>query len=234
MASYTLNASFTNADLNLFYQTGTNLIIAKPTQQSSGVPNVAWLVIRPMQSNTIVWDENYGIYASTSSITNGATLTKMSTSGMPAVMGRMYNLSPAGTIDIQPMSGDLSSFTLTNLYNAPGTFMTVGLYQNANVNGSAILGNALSAAPVIYSYQAVITPFTTIYMWMQSQVRSNTVITNVTSTMTQVTFGGGVNTASMQYNPSDGTFITAQGNNTMLLSSMEQPQAMVHHLLPQL
>ncbi|MBF0624922.1 MAG: hypothetical protein HQL82_08950 [Magnetococcales bacterium] len=233
MATYTLNVGFTNADLQLFYATGTNLIIAKPAQGGS-TPNVAWLVVQPMQANQVTWDEQYGVYASTSDMSNGATLTKMSSTGIPAVMGRLYDLSAAGTIDLQPNSAGPNSFTLLNQYQSPKNYMTVGLYQNANVNSISILGNAISAVPVITNYTAVMTPFTTVYLWMQSQVKSNSVVTTVTSTTTQVTFGGGVYSANMQYNSSSGSFIQTSANEAMLAGSPMQSLAILHHIAPRL
>ena len=54
------------------------------------------------------------------------------------------------------------------------------------------------------------TPFTTIYLWVQSQVQSNSVVTLVTSPMTKVTFGGSVTHISLAYDPQTGTFISQE------------------------
>lgn len=204
MPSYNLNTAFTNEQLQTIWMTGTNVIVAKPTGGSN--PNVAWQVFKPLQANTLSWVEEYGIYVSTSAITNGATLTQLSSTGIPAVMDKAYTLNDAGVI-IGPASGGApNSYSLLNQYTGKD-YMTVGLYQDATVNGTAISGNALSAAPVLLQSTATMTPYTTVYIWLQSQVVSNTVVTTVTSPMTKLVFGNGVNDISVAYDSASGTFI---------------------------
>ncbi|HEY3759706.1 MAG TPA: hypothetical protein VGL37_08070 [Solirubrobacteraceae bacterium] len=79
------------------------------------------------------------------------------------------------------------------------------------INGRPTNGNAISAAPVLYNSTAQMTPFTTIYLWVQSQVQSNSVVTLVTSPMTKVTFGDGVTSISLEYEPQTGTFVPQGG-----------------------
>jgi hypothetical protein len=88
-------------------------------------------------------------------------------------------------------------------------YMTVGLYQAATVNGQQFDDNAVSAAPVLLNSTAVMTPYTNLYIWIQSQVNGNTVVTNVTSPMTELIFGGGTDKISVAYNSATGTFIPA-------------------------
>lgn len=161
----------------------------------------------------MTWEEQYGIYTSTQSIQNGATLTQLSITPFPAVDGQVYALGSAGFFGPPQGGGSLGSYTAVNQYNnlppnGPG-YLTFGLYQNASVNGSAMNGNAVSAAAVPYQSTAVMTPFTTIYIWTQSQVRSNTVVTTVSSTQTKVTFGGAIREVSLNFNPQTGGFIPA-------------------------
>lgn len=208
MPTYTLNTMFTQEDLERFLASGSNVVVAKPN--ASGVPNVAWIVYRPLLANTMTWEEQYGIYASNADIVNGATLTQMSKSSFPAVEDMIYPLTPAGFFGPPTSGGDPNSFSAQNGYNnLPKGYLTMGLFQDANVNGSLVSGNAVSAAPVIYNSTATMTPYTTIYLWIQSQVLSNTVVTTVTSPMTQVTFGGTVTEVSLTYDANSGTFIEA-------------------------
>lgn len=207
MPTFTLNTSFTQTDLSMLYATGTNVVVAKPA--SGGLPNVAWIVFRPLQANSMTWDEQYGIYASTQSIVNGAVLTQMSATPFPSTDGQVYTLGPAGFFGPPGPGGTPGSFTAVNQYNnlpSPG-YLTFGLYQNATVNGASLLGNAVSAAPVLYQRTAVMTPFTTVYIWTQSQVNSNTVVTTVTSVQTKVVFGGTVTQISLAYDASTGGFV---------------------------
>jgi hypothetical protein len=207
--NFTLKTAFTQADLERFLASGSNVVVAKPN--AGGAPNVAWVVYRPLIDNTMTWEEQYGVYASNADLTNGALLYQMSKTEFPAVESMVYPLNAAGFFG-PPSSGGgkPGSFYAQNGYNnLPKGYLTMGLYQNANVNGSQISASAVSAAPVIYNSTAEITPFTTIYLWIQSQVVSNSVVTTVTSPQSIVTFGGSVTTVSLRYDAGTGRFITA-------------------------
>ena len=210
MPTFTLNTTFTQDALTMLYATGTNVVVAKPSSGGSS-PNVAWIAFRPLIANGMTWEEKYGIYCSTSGIQNGALLTQMSQAPFPAGDGQKYPLTAAGFFGPPQTGGSPGSYTATNQYNnlapnGPG-FLTFGLFQNANVNGTAMTSNAVSAAPVPYQSTAVMTPFTTIYLWTQSQVVSNTVVTSVTSVQTQVVFGGSITTISLNFDPTTGGFV---------------------------
>lgn len=204
MANYELNTAFTDDQLKVLYETGTNVIIAKPT--GGGTPNVAWQVFKAMQSNTLTWSEEYGIYASTSEVVNGAKLTQLSSVPLPAAMDKLYTLEPSAIISGPVSGGAPNSFALLNKYPVKPA-VTVGLFQDANVNGTKIIGNAISAVPVMLQSTATMTPYTTVYIWLQSQVVSNTVVTTVTSPMTQLKFGGGINEISIAYDSASGHFL---------------------------
>lgn len=204
MPQFTLKTAFTNEQLQLIYMTGTNVIIAKPT--GGDTPNVAWQVFRPMQANTVKWKEEYGIYASTASVVNGAVLSQLSSTPIGAATNKLYTLEPNAIISGPASGGFPNAYSLTNRFSEK-PYMTVGLYQDANVNGTDIAGNALSAAPVLLQSTAVMTPYTTVYIWLQSQVRSNTVVTTVTSPMTELRFGGDITEISVAYDSASGKFL---------------------------
>lgn len=203
--NYELNLAFTNAQLQTLYLTGTNVVVAKPS--GGGSPNVAWQVFKPMGANTLTWEELYGIYASTAQVQNGAQLTQLSSTGIPASPETLYTLEADSVISTPGIGGSANAYALINLYKSNPGYMTVGLYQNATVDGTQILGNAVSAAPVLYQSTATMTPYTTVYIWLASQVVSNSVVTQVTSPMTEVTFGAGTSTAALAYDSNTGTFI---------------------------
>ena len=225
MSTFIINTSFTQEDLDRFYATGTNVVVAKPT--SGGEPNVAWVVYRPLIENTMNWEEQYGIYASNSEIQNGAQLVQTSQTDYPAVTGQIYVLNLSGYFN-EPVSGGATNvYTTENEYdNLPKGYMTMGLYQNANVNGEDVTGNAVSAASVLYQSTAVMTPYTTVYLWTQSQVQSNTVVTDVTSAMTMVTLSAADPEASLRYDSSSGTFVPASSSTEALF----EKSAEVHRL----
>ncbi len=206
MAEYSLDVHFTDDQLKAIYTAGSNVVVAKPSGNSN--PNVAWQVFKPMQANTLSWGEEYGIYASTSEVTNGAKLVQLSNVPVGAAMDKLYTLESNSTISGPDDGGQPNAFALLNKFDQQ-PLMTVGLYQDANVNGTEITGNAISAVPTLLSSTAFMTPYTTVYIWLQSQVVSNSVVTTVTSPMTELRFGGGVNDISVKYDANSGKFINA-------------------------
>jgi len=146
MPKFTLNTSFNPIDLGVLHTTGTNIVVAKPSS-GGNAPNVAWIVFRPSESNSMTWEEEYGIYASPQSIQNGAVLTQMAATPFPASAGTVYSMLDSGTFGPPVPGGTPGIFTAVNQYNnvAPGGpgFLTFGLFQNASVNGSTMKGNAV-------------------------------------------------------------------------------------------
>jgi hypothetical protein len=224
--NYTLNTSFTEQDLGRFFATGSNVVVAKPSS-SGGSPDVAWVVFHPLLNNTMTWTEDYGIYASTAELVNGALLTQISRSDFPAVDGKIYPFTPAGYFGPPEAGGLPGSFYTVNLYKNDLGYLTFGLFQDAIVNNKPAAGNAISAASVLYKSKAQMTPFTTIYLWIQSQVQSNSVVTLVTSPMTKVTFGGSTTSISLAYDSDTGEFIRAA--NTELAEGIT-----LDHFIPSL
>lgn len=206
MPSFKLNVSFTNEQLETLYTTGTNVVLGK--SQAGNPPNVAWQVFRPLQGNTITWEEEYGLYSSTTDIVNGAVINQMSTVPIPAAMSQMYTLQPSGVIS-GPVSGGMpNAYALENKYSER-SYMTEGLSQNATVNGIEISNNAVLASSVILNSLGVFSPSSAIFIWLQSQVRSNSIVTFIPSPMTELRFGGGVDDISVTYDSSTGRFISS-------------------------
>jgi hypothetical protein len=209
MPSFTLNININQNDLTTLYRNGYNVVVAKPSN-GGGSPNVAWVVFRPFMANTMTWEEQYGIYASMTQIQNGATIVQMSATPFPAVEGQVYTLSPGGFFGPPQGGGAPGSYAAINQFNSMSSggsgALTFGLYQSALVNGRPMNGNAVFALPVFYQSMARMIPSSTIYIWVQPQVGSNTVITNAPYPQTRVDFGGGVTQATLAYNAATGGF----------------------------
>ena len=213
MANYQLDISFTEKQLSVLHLTGSNIIVAKPSK--GGSPNVAWQVFRPLAANSLNWTEEYGIYAANTQFQNGARLLQASSTDIPAETHQLYTLKADGTISSPAEGGSEDSFSLKNEFQTERGYMTIGLFQNAKVNGTDVVGNAISAAPVMHMSTAKMTPFTTVYIWIQSQIKSNSVITSVTSPMTQLTFGAGVDKSSVRYNSDSGRFVPTDSGHSL-------------------
>ena len=206
MSTYKLDIAFSKEQLKTLYVTNSKIIVSKSNGNGS---NVAWQVFDPLQANTLTWKEEYGIYVSTAEVENGANLVKSSSIDIGAVMNQLYTLNPDGNITgpVQGPGTCDSSFSLLNEYNNAAKHMTVGLYQGAVVNGHEVRDNAVSAAPVLLKSTALMTPYTTINIWIHSEVQSNSVVTNVASPMTPLLYGGGTYNRSVRYDSESGLFV---------------------------
>ncbi|MEZ0005918.1 hypothetical protein ABH942_001275 [Flavobacterium sp. 28YEA47A] len=217
MSQFNLKIAFTTEQLRILYTTGTNVIIAKQSDGRS--PSVAWQVIRPMQTNSVSWKEEYGIYASTAEIRNGAVLSQLANTLIGIETGKQYILQSSGAI-IGPHGGGFpNAFMLSNQYSGMH-YMVAGLFQDAIINGINITNNAVSATPVLMQSNAIMNPNTTIQIWLQSQVVGNSVVTNITSPITELKFGGNITDISIAYDSESGKFVPAKSGT---LKSSSEP-----------
>ena len=154
----------------------------------------------------MTWDENYGIYASTTQIQNGAVIRQMSATPFPALAGQTYSLTPQGNFGSPQGGGAPGRYAALNQFNNPAG-LTFGLFQNPVVNGRPMNGQPVSA--VFGPFQAItsLAPSSTAYIWVQQQVQSGTVVTNALSPQTRIDFGGGVTQVTVVYDPNTGGFV---------------------------
>lgn len=199
MSVYSLNLNINQSDLQNLMASGSSIVVGKQI----GAQNVAWIAFRPMSANSVTWVEEYNVYASNTQLQNGATIVQMSNT--PASPGTTYALGDSGMFTSQG-SAPGGSFGILNQTNAFGFSLTFGLSQSANVNGSQLNGNAVSAETVSFQAMTMISPSPSLVVWVQSQIQSSTVVTFVSAPQTRVSFGGGVTQVSLVYNGNSGTF----------------------------
>ncbi len=207
MPDFTLNLNISQEDLPTLLQAGLNITLAKPV---NGQSNVAWQVFRPFPVNTVEWEETYGLYASNTLVNNGATITQISSQN-PAMDNAVYPFTMANVFGpkSQPGSGE-GTYSITNQNNNQPT-LTFGLTQGASVNNTATGFKPVNAQSVPYKLNGEFTPLTTIYAWVQANIVSETVVTQVTSVRTKVVFGGTVTTQTLVWDASRGAFVSATG-----------------------
>lgn len=216
MSTYTLNLEIDSQSLNIIKSAQLKVTIAKPVNASK--PNVAWLVFDPFEGNTIEWEENYGIYASsTPIIQNGAVISRLSETSFPANDAAYYSLTPNATFS-GPFTGAgapaIGSYKVNNhMPNTQYPALTFGLQQSAAINSNGIEASPLNAAVVPAALDTTFTPLTTVYVWLQAQFASGTVITEVNGHASIVTFGGTETHKSLAYNPETGTFVDSSGGS---------------------
>lgn len=224
MPNYTLDLTIDPQDLQIIKAAGLNITIAKPVGSAS--PNVTWLVFDPFQANKIQWEEQFSIYASPQQILqNGAVISRLSETDFPATDAAYYSFTSSATFS-GPFTGSgapgVGSYQVNNdMPNTQYPALTFGLQQQATINGANINPSPLNAALVPAALSAVFTPLTTVYIWLQASFRSGTVITQISSKSTVVTFGGTVTQKSLKYNPATGTFVPVSASTASLNASSE-------------
>jgi hypothetical protein len=209
---FKLNLAISDPDLRTLTSSEMQIVVAKPVGDSE--PNVAWLVFQPFMGNTIEWSEEYGIYASITSIQHGAVIAKMSELPPKVTDGESYLFGKDQAAVFDP--GDEycaeGSFRIKNFMAASAyRQLTFGLTQKALINGKEIDATYVNAALVPSKLDVVFTPLTKIYVWLQHTCVTGTVITEITSTMTEVNFGNGHSGNSLVYDANKGHFIPAPG-----------------------
>ena len=231
ISSYALNLTIDSNSLSMLRTVGVNIIIAKPVQGQVN-PNVAWLAINPFESNTITWQEIYGMYASPAQqLQNGATITRVSQAPQ-AQEASYYSFDSSATFK-GPFTGSdapgIGQYRVNN--NMPTTLypsLTFGLQQAATVGTTSIAPTPLNAQLVPAAFTATFTPLVTVYVWLQANITSGTVITDVTNKATIVTFGGEITSQKLVYNPATGTFIPQATTGEFLALDMKPSKATPH------
>ncbi len=207
MVEFALNLQIDSPDLNNIIGAGQNIILAKPVD--SGTPDVIWLSIFPFPNTTVTWEEEYGLYASNTEVREGAVITQISSSPCPALPQHIYPFNPNVQFGPPQLDTGLGSGTYAAENNVSASrfpSLTFGLHQNAMIHGNLTDFQPVNASKVLSTQTAQFTPFTTVFVWLQADIVSRTVITRVMSRHSEVRFGGGVNEHNLKYNPESGLF----------------------------
>jgi hypothetical protein len=212
MTTYSLTLNFDTSVLTNIKRADQRVAIAKPV--NSGGPSVIWLDIDPFPSTTIEWEENYWIYASNDEVANGATITKLTeVDPGPALDGGYYVLQDTSVFGgFTKSSGVLpvSPGTYAAINNVPYddyNSLTFGLAQTALINKKPHERKPISAQSVLATQHIKMTPFVTLYIWLESEFKSQTIITEISGNSTPAVFGGGVTDVDLTYDPIHGKFL---------------------------
>lgn len=213
---YNLHLTIEQSDLENMKLAGMNITLAKPVGKSS--PNVTWQVFDPWQSNDVTWEENYGIYASPLQIyKSGAIITRLSGLEPPVQDGKTYKFQKSNTFkqieDPEPPSTGTYKI-LNDSDEVAYPILTFGLTQGAIIHGKPSDNKFLNAALVMAHNQVLFTPITTVYVWLQAEFISGTVITSISAKATKVEYSGTSNTQSLIYDRSKGMFVKDSNEKT--------------------
>ncbi|MBF2715219.1 hypothetical protein GOZ97_15805 [Agrobacterium vitis] len=208
---YSLSLEFDTDVLSLIKDAGQRVAIAKPV--GNGAPNVIWVDIDPFQVTTIEWEENYWIYASTDSVEHGVSINKLSeVSPGPALDGGYYEFTNNNIFgpfrkNNSALAVNTGTFAaINNMDYDRYSSLTFGLAQDALVNKKLHERKPISAQTVLATQSIRMTPFTYVYVWLQAEFESQTIITEIAGTPSVAKFGGSVTDIALKYDPIHGIF----------------------------
>lgn len=211
MSSYSLTITLTPAQVNSFFNSKNQILLAKPTS-AGGLPTVIWLALPALQNSRVTWTEDYGFYFSAGSFPagsapiSGSTIIINSSLAAPVSQQALYTLGPNGHIAGPDTSqGSAGNYSLLNNY---GSSVLVGLTQLATVNGQPSPSGIPMLADILMQSQTdTITPSPQVYIWAQSP--GGTALAQamvVTGGYTLLPFSNNNSTISVVYNSATGLF----------------------------
>lgn len=200
MSKYELTIQFTTDDVHEINAVQQKVIIVKEVGGTSGSP-VAWVSFSPFEKNVVQWEEEYGIYASTTEVQDSATIIKTSAVN-PATSGVFY---PFETGAFGTPTGDAgkNNYGIENKYSQQFTF---GMAQSVTANGSKFNASPLNAAQVLSQEKAKFKPIEKVQVFLQANFNNGVIITSITSNVLEVDLTSNPNVI-IHYDKTQGKFI---------------------------
>ena len=186
MSNYRLNIDFSKGeDLDVIYKAGEKVILVKHTEGNAD-SQIAWVTFSPMKHNTVSWETDYAVYASTSEIQNGAQINMMSdTKATPKVMYNFedgYFKNPVSS----SMIGD-NTYAINNNYKEQ-QLLTFGLAQGVSVNHKAFPNKPINAILVPFGQSAQMRPIEKIDVYLMRNIETSTVVSKIFTPVFTVTY----------------------------------------------
>lgn len=207
MAQFELNLEIDAQSLKLIRAAQERIILARPV--GGGSPNVVWQSFDPFGSNNVTWQQEFGLYASDTQVVNGVTLRKMSEQ-KPADEAHYYSFTSGAVFEgpfTDPRLGDGQYGTENAMPNSQYPALTFGLTQVATVNGNVSAANPLNALSVLPNRFVTFTPITTVYVWLESNIASSTVVSQILSNQAIVRYSGAIKSRDLVYDADSGIFV---------------------------
>lgn len=201
---YQINIDIDDDGLHGIYSSNQYVTLVKSVVSAplgSGNLPIAWLAFQPLETNQLMWTENYYLYASTTVLQSGATISMTSQTGEPAQEGWTYTFAQGQFIGVQ---GAGSTFNVSNQMQGALNF---GLAQSATVNNVTTMA-PLNAIPVLPNEEGSFTPQEVISVFLSSYSNNGTVISQVASNALSVTLSSQSPTVNLGFDDSTNTFFT--------------------------
>ena len=203
---YQLNIAIDPTGLSQIYAANQAITVVKSVVASplaSGNLPIAWINFQPLEENAVTWIESYNIYATTTSLTAGATIVQTSVTGVPVQTGWTYTFQQGQFTGSQ--GGSASTFNMTNQQTGMFNF---GLSQQAMVNNVPVMA-PLNAIPVLTGESATFTPEETVSVFLSNVVNNGVVLSQVASNALVVTLTSAHPAANIGFTDSSHSFYLA-------------------------
>jgi len=203
MTSYTLTLDFDNAGLDVLHSSNEHVTIIKAVGSNSGGASTVWISFKPAEHNVVTWTESYGLYASSTSVQNGATIEE--SSNVTAQQGTVYTFNDSLYFAGPAPSTDPSQKSAYSLVNSSGQAFTFGLTQTALVNGNQV-SSILNAVTVPNGQQASFSPIVTLTVGVSATLNNGVVQTDISNFGTTVPYQAGATSAKVKFFSANSTF----------------------------
>jgi hypothetical protein len=200
MPTYSLQISIDPANLGQIVAAGQQIAISKQFT-GSGTP-IIWLSFSPLQSNTVTWQNQYAVYASSTVTQSGTKITQFATTA--AVPGTAYAFDN-GAFVVAPARSVLNAGQY-EVINCTSITLTSGLSQAATVNGHDLGLSPLYAGTLLPEEWLDMTPFETVSVFLYQNTESAMCLGTVMGPALQVTFDGTTNAQSITFDYALGGF----------------------------
>jgi hypothetical protein len=178
MASYQLTVNFSPEDVKLIRGAGQQVMIIRQAGPELDTPPVVWLAFDPFGSNSIEWDEAFGLYAGTAEFEDGAKVYQLSAldsaaAGKPYVFQNGVIGDGGGAQEpARRFAGAPDAYQIAN-YTDGGPYV-FGLTQRASVGGKAF-ASCLNAVMVLKNERVLFRPQTTLWVCLGSGFPSGSI-----------------------------------------------------------
>lgn len=200
---YQLNIAIDSTGLNQIYAASQAVTLVKSVVSNplaTGNLPIAWVSFQPFLQNAVSWVENYNIYATTTTLSAGATIVQTSVTGAPALTGWTYTFEEGQFTGAQ--GGPAGTYNMTNEQQGMFNF---GLSQQAMVNNVPVMA-PLNAIPVLNNESASFTPQENVSVFLSNVVNNGVVLSQVASNALAVTLTSQSPTANIGFSDSTNTF----------------------------
>jgi hypothetical protein len=224
MTTYALEVIFNQSDLKLINQAGEKVVLIK--QVPKGGYKVAWVTFDPFQQNTVTWDDDYFLYASSTQPVEGTQIAGWTMQEAQAQNDYVFSSDRTFSVphpDPNLLPGQYMVFN--NMVFDREPWLTFGMAQAFELNGNTQKPQPINAAVVPAKQFARFTPENRVLIFLATNIMDSTVHNDVRldSYMGMIAFKSVVpgsaesvatelnlsatNKISVNYSASDGKFL---------------------------